>query len=326
MLTKLDEINLINASNASGDLLNKNFVRSELEFEDFNVNSLGLPLLVAADPKIFKFRQKDTFRIPKERILKKIYQIQNPEYSGFQHAFHNNELFLSNFEVREQHKKFVENIINKNIRSKQNIQYLLSRHSSVGAFQTRNIPHAGHEKIMARMLENCEHLVINPVVGPKKKGDVTLEALSLSYKYLGKNKFEDRVSFIPISANMYYAGPNEAVHHTILRQRLGFTLFSVGRDHAGAEGIYDPNEASNLVKRNREEFNIKILTHAGAVFCRNCREVLLVNDCKCHSTDLFDISGTKFRAALKTGKQYEFADPDLQTYLASQGKDIFQND
>ena len=326
MLTKLDEINLLNASNASDGFLNKNFVRSELEFEDFDINSRGLPLLVAADPKVFTFRQKDTFRIAKERILRKVYQIQNPEYSGFKHAFHNNELFLSKFEVREQHKKFVKIIINKNTSSKQNIQHLLSQHSSVGAFQTRNIPHAGHEKIMARMLENCEHLVINPVVGPKKKGDVTLEALSLSYRYLGKHKFEDRVSFIPINANMYYAGPNEALHHTILRQRLGFTLFSVGRDHAGAEGIYDPNEASALVKRNQKEFNIQILTHGGAVYCRNCRKVLLVNDCNCHSSDLLDISGTKFRAALKTGKQYEFADSDLQNYLASQGKDIFQND
>jgi hypothetical protein len=33
MLTKLDEINLINASNASGDLLNKNFVCSGKGFE-----------------------------------------------------------------------------------------------------------------------------------------------------------------------------------------------------------------------------------------------------------------------------------------------------
>ena len=33
MLTKLDEINLINASNASGDLLNKNFVCSGKEFK-----------------------------------------------------------------------------------------------------------------------------------------------------------------------------------------------------------------------------------------------------------------------------------------------------
>ena len=326
MFTKLDEINLINASNASDDFLNKNFIRSETEFEDFDISSSGLPLLVAADPKVFIFRPKDTFKIAKEKILKKIYQLQDLEYSGFKHAFYNNELFLSNFEVRDSYKKFVEMITIQNTRSKQNIGYLLSRHSSVGAFQTRNIPHAGHEKIMARMLENCEHLVINPVVGPKKKGDVTLEALSLSYRYLGKHKYEDRVSFIPISVNMFYAGPNEAIHHTILRERLGFSLFSVGRAHAGADGIYGPHEASDLVKRNRQKFNIQILTHRGAAYCQNCCKVLLVNECNCNSSDMLDISGTKFRDALKTGKEYAFADLDLQTYLTLQEKEIFQND
>ncbi|MDB2605276.1 hypothetical protein N9Y41_00990 [Planktomarina temperata] len=326
MLTKLDEINLINASNASDDFLNKNFVRSELEFDNFDINSHGLPLLVAADPKVFKFRPKDTFRISKEKLLKKIYQLQDSEYSGFNHAFYNNELFLSNFDVRSSYKKFVEIIRINNARSKKYIEQLLSRHSSVGAFQTRNIPHAGHEKIMERMLENCEHLVINPVIGPKKKGDVTLEALSLSYKYLGKHKYKDRVSFIPISANMYYAGPNEAIHHTILRERLGFSIFSVGRDHAGAEGVYGPHEAADLVKRNRQKFNIQILTHGGAVYCQNCRNVLLVNECNCPGYDMIDISGTKFRSLLKSGKYYEFADADLQTYLTTQGEVIFQND
>lgn len=326
MLTKLDEINLINAANTSDYFLAENFIRSESEFEGFDISSRGLPLLVAADPKVFTFRPKDIFRISKDKLLKKIYQLQNSEYSGFKHAFYNNELFLSNFEVRSSYKKFVEVITINNTRSKKYIEHLLSRHSSVGAFQTRNIPHAGHEKIMERMLENCEHLVINPVVGPKKKGDITLEALNLSYKYLGKHKYEDRVSFIPISANMYYAGPNEAIHHTILRERLGFSIFSVGRDHAGAEGVYGPHEASDLVKRNRHKFNIQILTHGGAVYCQNCRKVLLVNECSCSSRDMMDISGTKFRAALKTGKRYEFADADLQTYLTSQTKEFFQND
>ena len=27
------------------------------------------------------------------------------------------------------------------------------------------------------MLDRCDHLVINPVIGPKKKGDITLENL-----------------------------------------------------------------------------------------------------------------------------------------------------
>ena len=100
MLTKLDEINLLNASNASDGFLNKNFVRSELEFEDFDINSRGLPLLVAADPKVFTFRQKDTFRIAKEKILRKVYQIQNLESIRTTKVYHNNSMFQSFIDVR----------------------------------------------------------------------------------------------------------------------------------------------------------------------------------------------------------------------------------
>ena len=324
MLTKQAKINLINASNASDSFLKKNYVRSEKEFENFDIGSHGLPLLISADPNVFVFHPKDTFKISKEKILKKIYQLKNKEYTGFRHAFSNYELFLSNFKVRDDFKVFVDTVTYQNTQAKRTIKSLLSRHSSVGAFQTRNIPHAGHEKIMERMLENCKHLVINPVIGPKKTGDVTLEALSLAYKYLGTHKYKGRISFIPISANMYYAGPNEAIHHTILRERLGFSLFSVGRDHAGAEGVYSSHAAPNLIKRNRERYKIQIMTHSGAVYCRNCDKVLLINECNCQSRYISDISGTKFRAALKNGKTYELADLGLQSYLNLKSKEIFQ--
>ena len=324
MLTKLDEINLINASNASVDFLEKNFVRSAKEFEDFDINSAGLPLLVAADPRIFIFRPEDTFKIPKENILNKFYNLKNFSYTGFKHAFSKNELFLSNFKVRIAYKYYLDMVTAQNLQAKRNIRSLLSSHSRVGAFQTRNIPHAGHEKIIERMLENCDHLVINPVVGPKKTGDVTLNALRLSYSYLGKYKYNSRISFIPISANMYYAGPNEAIHHTILRERLGFSLFSVGRDHAGADGVYSAHEAPDLVSCKREQFKIKVMTHGGAVYCQNCNDYLLEKECNCNDEDIVDISGTKFRDALKSGRIYDFADTDLQTYLTEINLEIFQ--
>ena len=38
---------------------------------------------------------------------------------------------------------------------------------------------------------------------------------------------------------------------------LGFSLFSVGRDHAGADGVYGAHEAPDLVNCNRSEFKIQ---------------------------------------------------------------------
>ena len=324
MFTKLDEINLINASNASDDFLNKNFIRSETEFEDFDISSSGLPLLVAADPKVFIFRPKDTFKISKEKILKKIYQLQDIEYSGFKHAFYNNELFLSNFEVRDSYKKFVEMITIQNTRSKQNIGYLLSRHSSVGAFQTRNIPHAGHEKIMARMLENCDHLVINPVIGPKKIGDVNIDSLRMIYNFLIKYKYGDRVSFQPIYANMFYAGPREAVHHALLRKRLGFDLFSVGRDHAGAEGVYPPEAAPNLVTKFKDIIGLDIISHQGAALCTSCNEVVIIGECPHETGSLQDIAGTSFRKCLRETRLFELADKKMLEYIYNSKMELFE--
>ena len=49
---------------------------------------------------------------------------------------------------------------------------------------------------------------------------------------------------------MFYSGPREAVHHALLRQKLGFDMFIVGRDHAGAENAYKPNSAPKILKKN----------------------------------------------------------------------------
>ena len=61
-------------------------------------------------------------------------------------------------------------------------------------------------------------------------------------------KYNRKISFFPVTANMYYAGPREAAHHAIIRKNLGFDIFTVGRDHAGAKNAYPPSAATELLK------------------------------------------------------------------------------
>ena len=103
----------------------------------------------------------------------------------------------------------------------------------VGAFQSRNIPHLGHEKLINKLLEKCDVVIINPVCGVKKKGDVKTEVLKKAYDFLIKYHYGDKLVFAPLYASMFYAGPREALHHAVLREKLGFDYFIVGRDHAG---------------------------------------------------------------------------------------------
>ena len=99
---------------------------------------------------------------------------------------------------------------------------------------------------------------------------------------------------------MFYAGPREALHHTLIREWLGFSHFSVGRHHAGSDNFYRPEEAKNTLKRYQDLFNIKILYHNGAYFCKSCNKIILKGSCKHKYHELKEVSGSKLRA--KVGK------------------------
>ena len=322
-MDKTNFFNLINAGNINSGLLSENFVQSHEDFFNFPVNLKGLPILVAADPAVFEFSSEDVFEVCEDEILTKVYDLANKEYVGYQHAFHSNN-FLSRFRVKKGFEKIEEKIILQNQRVFDEVARIKETYKIVGAFQTRNIPHFGHEKIIERMLELCDHVVINPVIGPKKSGDVKLEVLEMIYEYLISHKYEHRISFLPIFANMFYAGPNEAIHHAILRQKVGFDLFSVGRDHAGAQGAYLPSLAVEKLVENEKNLNIKIFGHQGAVFCDTCNSAVLFGECDHNVKKYKDIAGTQFRLSIRNKEIFPFADKEMQSYLKSSNLEVFE--
>ena len=322
-MDKTHFFNLINVGNISSGLLSENFAQSPEDFLNFPVNLKGLPILIAADPAVFEFSSEDVFELSDNEILTKVYNLANKEYVGYQHAFYSNN-FLSCFKVKNSFKKIVEKIILQNQSVFDEVARIKEKYKIVGAFQTRNIPHFGHEKIIEHMLKVCDHVVINPVIGPKKSGDVKLEVLEMIYEYLISRKYGHRVSFLPIFANMFYAGPNEAIHHSILRQKVGFDLFSVGRDHAGAQAAYSPSLAVAQLVENEKNLNIKIFGHKGAVFCDTCNSAVLFGECD-HDVEKYkDIAGTQFRLSIKNKEIFSFADKKMQSYLKSRNLEVFE--
>ena len=178
---------------------------------------------------------------------------------------------------------------------------------------------------MKRMLALCDHLVINPVVGPKKRGDTTIKCLNYVFTDLLENRYQQKMSFIPIFANMFYAGPREAVHHSLIRKRLGFDLFSVGRDHAGAENIYREDEAPILIEKIKKDLGIDVMTHYGAKFCKFCNKVVLYEDCRQKEKYLLDISGTEFRDNILKKTIFDLADEEMQKNLFETSIEIFES-
>ena len=126
---------------------------------------------------------------------------------------------------------------------------------NVVAFQTRNPMHRIHEEITKRAANDVNgSLLIHPVVGMTKPGDVDHYTRVRTYRTLFENYYDRNktlLSLLPLAMRM--AGPREALWHAIIRRNYGATHFIVGRDHAGpgndshGKPFYGPYEAQAMM-------------------------------------------------------------------------------
>jgi sulfate adenylyltransferase len=171
---------------------------------------------------------------------------------------------------------------------------------TIAGFQTRNIPHRAHEYLHRLALEFCDALFINPLVGWKKQGDFSEEAVESGYKALIDNYYTNlNIYFDTLKTPMRYAGPKEAIFHAIIRKNLGCTHFIIGRDHAGVGEYYGKYEAQELAKKLQPDLDIKILTFKEPYHCNICDQIVSENCCG--HTDIEKISGTQVRNMLNNG-------------------------
>jgi sulfate adenylyltransferase len=101
-------------------------------------------------------------------------------------------------------------------------------------------------------------LIIHPVVGMTKPGDVDHYTRVRTYKALVDNYYDKNstlLSLLPLAMRM--AGPKEALLHAIIRRNHGANHFIVGRDHAGpgndsaGKPFYGPYDAQELMTEIR---------------------------------------------------------------------------
>lgn len=178
---------------------------------------------------------------------------------------------------------------------------------TICGFQTRNVPHRAHEYLQRVALENVDGLFVQPLVGRKRKGDFTPEAVVSSYKALTEQFFPAKQAVLGIlSTHMRYAGPREAVFHAIIRRNYGCTHFIVGRDHAGVGNYYGKYDAHALVREFEDELGIEVLKLHGPFWCAKCDTIATEQTCR-HYLDepavIHEISGTDMRALLSGGEK-----------------------
>jgi sulfate adenylyltransferase len=137
----------------------------------------------------------------------------------------------------------------------------------VVAFQTRNPLHRAHEELTKRAADAVRGtLLLHPVVGLTKPGDVDYYTRVRTYKVLVERYYErGRVLLALLPLAMRMAGPREAVWHALIRRNYGASHFIVGRDHAspGLDSVgkpfYGPYDAQELVARFQDELGIGML-------------------------------------------------------------------
>jgi len=303
----------------------KNFL-SEDEFYDFVKKPFkGMPLLLPVGLKSFDYsKAKNFFFIKKYFYYKNIYFLKDKKKINYIDKIIKIPCFFCIGAIpKKKFNKYIKKIVKQNLEIKKKIYNIKKRFKKIVAFQTRNIPHSGHLEIINYLLDKYNCVVINPLIGFKKSGDIKSHFLKKIFMFLIKKKYRKKnIFYFPVVSNFFYAGPREALHHLNLREMLGFKYFLVGRDHAGIKNLYHPFDAYKFVKKYKYNFKIRVVDIKGAYFSSKTKQVEISNKFN-NGQNLKDISGTNFRKYLKKKKIYNFADERLQKYIHKIKKNIF---
>ncbi|MCB0190949.1 MAG: bifunctional sulfate adenylyltransferase/adenylylsulfate kinase [Anaerolineae bacterium] len=198
-------------------------------------------------------------------------------------------------------------------------------HHNVVAFQTRNPLHRVHEELTKRAVLDVDGtLLLHPVVGMTKPGDVDHYTRVRTYKALENYYDPDRILLSLLPLAMRVAGPREALWHALIRRNYGANHLIVGRDHAGpgkdSDGnpFYGPYDAQALLERHSCELGVKVVPFQMLVYLpdHHCyEEVSKISS----QTKVASISGTQVREEyLNNGKTLPdwFTRPEVAEILA----------
>lgn len=246
------------------------------------------------------FLVKEVFEYSKKECAKKIFGTRDNSHPGVQKIQQKKD-YLAGGPVKlisPQHDPFKKFTVTP----KQTREFFKKQGwKTVAAFQTRNVPHIGHEYLQKNALNICDGVFINPVIGKKKSGDFKDDLILKTYDKLLKIYFpHNNVLLGSFNYEMQYAGPREAIHHAIIRKNFGCTHFIVGRDHAGVGNFYHPFAAQEIFKKY-PDIGITPLFFSSFFYCNKCSGIASEKTCP-HTKDRIEFKGTMLRGIISNNE------------------------
>jgi sulfate adenylyltransferase len=190
---------------------------------------------------------------------------------------------------------------------------------TVAAFQTRNPMHRSHEYLCKIAIETCDGVFVHMLLGKLKSGDIPSDVRQKTIDVLAERYFVKNTIVVGgYPLDMRYAGPREALLHTLFRQNYGCSHLIVGRDHAGVGEYYGPFDAHKIFDEiPKDALETKPLKIDWTFWCHKCDGMASMKTCPHGKEDRLLLSGTKLRKMLSEGEEVsdKFSRPEVLDIL-----------
>jgi sulfate adenylyltransferase len=246
---------------------------------------------------------EDTFKFDKKMTAKAVYQTDDVEHPGVAQTMAMRDMLVGG------RIDLIDRVREDDLRKHRltpaltRDEFRKRRWKTVVGFQTRNIPHLAHEMLQKAAINLFDGLFINPLIGRKKSGDFKDEVIIKAYEILLDHYYpQQSVMFVTLHTEMRYAGPKEAILHSIMRKNFGCSHFIVGRDHAGVGSYYQPFAAHEIFK-DYPDLEIKPIFFPAFFYCKVCMGTVSERTCPHDQQHRLELSGTKLRQMVSSGER-----------------------